>query len=41
MIGDDAKERFDYIRFYSIYRSSVNGTPVVKVIKDVKCDQLT
>jgi hypothetical protein len=38
-INQDDKERFDYVRVYSIYRSSVNGTPVVKVINDMKCSQ--
>ena len=27
---------FDYIRLYSIQRHSLNGTPVVKIVKDIK-----
>lgn len=27
---------FDYIRLYSIQRNSLNGTPVVKIVKDIK-----
>lgn len=33
-------ESFDYIRVYSIYRTSLDGTPAVKVIKDIKLDTL-
>ena len=28
--------RFDYLRLYSIQRTSLNGTPVVKIVKDLK-----
>lgn len=28
--------RFDYIRLYSIQRNSLEGTPVVKIVKDIK-----
>lgn len=28
--------RFDYLRIYSIQRTSLNGTPVVKIVKDLK-----
>lgn len=27
--------RFDYIRLYSIQRTSINGTPIVKIVKDI------
>lgn len=27
---------FDYIRLYSIQRSSLNGTPIVKIVNDIK-----
>lgn len=37
-INADDHDNFEYVRVYSIYRSSINGTPVVKVIKDVKCE---
>ena len=40
-INSDDKKRFEYVRIYSIYRSSIDGQPVVKVIKDVKCDDLS
>jgi len=29
---------FDYIRIYSIYRTSINATPVVKRLIDIKTD---
>lgn len=28
--------RFDYLRLYSIQRTSLNGTPLVKIVKDIK-----
>lgn len=28
--------RFDYIRLYSIQRNSLNGTPVVRIVRDIK-----
>lgn len=28
--------RFDYLRIYSIQRTSLNGTPIVKIVKDLK-----
>lgn len=28
--------RFDYLRLYSIQRTSLNGTPLVKIVKDLK-----
>ena len=28
--------RFDYLRLYSIQRTSLNGTPIVKIVKDIK-----
>ena len=28
--------RFDYLRLYSIQRTSLNGTPIVKIVKDLK-----
>lgn len=31
----DLDENFDYVRIYSIYRSSLNGTPVVKRLTDI------
>ena len=34
-------DKFDYIRFYSIYRSSLDTTPLVKVINEIKTDSLT
>jgi len=34
-------DKFDYIRFYSIYRSALNTTPLVKVINEVETNKLT
>lgn len=28
--------RYDYLRLYSIQRTSLNGTPIVRIVKDVK-----
>lgn len=30
---------FDYIRLYSIQRTSLNGTPIVKIVKDIKLNK--
>jgi len=27
---------FDYIRLYSIMRTSLNGQPIVRIVKDIK-----
>lgn len=40
-INIEDHDNFEYVRVYSIYRSSINGTPVVKVIKDTKLDNFT
>lgn len=32
---DKPDYRFDYIRLYSIQRTSINGTPIVKIVKDI------
>ncbi len=37
----DFHDKFDYIRFYSIYRSSLDTTPLVKVINEVETSKLT
>lgn len=37
-INIEDHDNFEYVRVYSIYRSSINETPIVKIIKDVKCD---
>jgi hypothetical protein len=37
----DFHDKFDYIRFYSIYRSSLDTTPLIKVINEVKTSDLT
>jgi hypothetical protein len=37
----DFHDKFDYIRFYSIYRSALDTTPLVKVINEVKTSNLT
>ena len=37
----DFHDKFDYIRFYSIYRSALDTTPLVKVINEVETDELT
>jgi hypothetical protein len=29
-------KKFDYVRFYSIYRSSLDTTPLVKVINEIE-----
>ena len=39
-ISDQNHDKFEYIRVYSIYRSSLDGTPVVKVINDIKTSML-
>lgn len=31
---------FDYLRIYSIQRTSINGTPIVKRVQDIKIDNL-
>ena len=33
--------KYDYIRIYSIHRTSLNGTPVTKVVSDIKLDNNT
>lgn len=40
-INPEDKDNFDYVRVYSIYRTSLDGTPQVKVVKDIKCDLLS
>ena len=40
-IGEDDYKRFEYVRIYSIYRTSENGAPQVKVIRDIKCSDMT
>ena len=40
-INQEDQNNFEYVRVYSIYRSSINGTLVVKVIKDAKCEDFT
>lgn len=35
-IPEDFLKKFDYVRFYSIYRSSLDTTPLVKVINEIK-----
>lgn len=35
-IPEDFLKKFDYVRFYSIYRSSLNTTPLVKVINEIE-----
>jgi hypothetical protein len=37
----DFHDKFDYIRFYSIYRSALDTTPLVKVINEVETSKLT
>ena len=37
----DLHDKFDYIRFYSIYRSALDTTPLVKVINEVETSKLT
>ena len=34
-------QNYDYIRIYSVQRQSINGTPVCKVVRDVKIDTLS
>ena len=34
-------KNFDHVRIYSIYRTSLNGTPQVKVVNDFRCDSMT
>ena len=40
-IPRDFLKKFDYVRFYSIYRSSLDTTPLVKVINEVETSNLT
>lgn len=35
-IPEDFLKKFDYVRFYSIYRSSLDTTPLVKVINEIE-----
>ena len=37
----DLDDTFDYVRIYSIMRTSLDGTPIVKRIQDVKIDDST
>ena len=37
----DFHDKFNYIRFYSIYRSALDTTPLVKVINEVETSKLT
>ena len=37
----DFHDKFDYIRFYSIYRSALDTTPLVKVINEIETSKLT
>lgn len=37
----DFHDKFDYIRFYSIYRSALDTTPLVKVINEVETAKIT
>lgn len=40
-VNPEDHDNFEYVRVYSIYRSSINGAPIVKVIKDTKLDNFT
>ena len=33
-------DNFDYVRVYSIHRTSENGTPQCKIVKDIKYDEI-
>ena len=33
---DNKDYKYDYVRIYSIHRTSINGTPIVKVVQDLK-----
>jgi hypothetical protein len=33
------EKEFDYIRVYSIYRTSLNAQPLVKVVRDIEIDK--
>lgn len=37
---DKVDDRFDYIRIYSIQRTSINGTPICKRIQDISTKEL-
>ena len=40
-VSEEDRDRFDYVRVYSIYRSSIDTAPLVKVVKDIKCKDMT
>lgn len=37
IVLNDLDHNFDYVRIYSILRTSLNGTPIVKRVQDIKC----
>ena len=39
-IGKEDHDRFEYVRVYSIYTTSIDATPVVKVVKNIRCDTM-